>query len=538
MSQLGKRFSCGNSRGWIKWEGTLPTGRNSELQKWYGVEWDESERGKHSGAYKEKQIFQCSKKNGCSFLKPSKANFGQDLFTILNKRYLKPENFDELSTVKIGKSVVPVSILGDNSFLDQWIPCDELTNIIVSAECICSVKDPMEIQSKYPKIETVDLSCNLFTNWKQIEDVLLCFPLLKSINISGNEFEHALKSKIEPNTKLKHLSVCGVGLQINEMELLLESLPNLEEIEATHNQITKINVSKIALYEKLTHLDLTNNNISNWSDISCLSKLPLLESLNLNHNKLQKISLINNDNKNNKIDIKINNNKNGCNKNTEYEKENENENENEKGKEKEKEKGKGNIKENEIGFKKLQYFSCSNNLITDIESIFVLNKLPNLINLEFRGNNIPQINNEIPERFVIIASIPNLQKLNGSIIRKRERIDSEILLIDTLGKGFPRYDELIQIRGVKDNLKKAKTRKTIVKISLIHKDTTIKKKIPLKLKVKKLKFIFLKLFKISPENQILIYHNKKFQVNLDNDNYDLNYYGLQDNDSIVVNSKN
>ena len=46
------------------------------LGEWFGVEWDDVSRGKHSGIHEGVQYFTCSVPNSGSFLRPKKADLG------------------------------------------------------------------------------------------------------------------------------------------------------------------------------------------------------------------------------------------------------------------------------------------------------------------------------------------------------------------------------------------------------------------------------------------------------------------------------
>lgn len=45
--KIGHRIECDGVKGTIKWIGKLPNYKNI----WYGIDWDDEERGKHNGTH-------------------------------------------------------------------------------------------------------------------------------------------------------------------------------------------------------------------------------------------------------------------------------------------------------------------------------------------------------------------------------------------------------------------------------------------------------------------------------------------------------
>lgn len=69
MYSNGQRVSSAGARGTIRFIGNL----DDSVETWLGIEWDDATRGKHSGIYRDRQVFRCAPGSG-TFMKLSKAD--------------------------------------------------------------------------------------------------------------------------------------------------------------------------------------------------------------------------------------------------------------------------------------------------------------------------------------------------------------------------------------------------------------------------------------------------------------------------------
>ncbi|KAK5898938.1 hypothetical protein CesoFtcFv8_008469 [Champsocephalus esox] len=80
---VDRRVSCDGERATVRYLGTVPP----TAGLWYGVEWDNLERGKHDGSHEGVQYFTCRNPKGGSFVRPAKVSFGVDFLTVVRQEY-------------------------------------------------------------------------------------------------------------------------------------------------------------------------------------------------------------------------------------------------------------------------------------------------------------------------------------------------------------------------------------------------------------------------------------------------------------------
>lgn len=126
--QEGTRISLGGFSGTVKYVGTL----DSSPSVWIGIEWDDVSRGKHSGTYKDQQVFRCAPGSG-SFLKQNKVKLDDTTtFTdaVIGKYVDKPSGqYEEVSLVPgISK---PVQSIGFDKLKIKFGDLAQATEIFV-----------------------------------------------------------------------------------------------------------------------------------------------------------------------------------------------------------------------------------------------------------------------------------------------------------------------------------------------------------------------------------------------------------------------
>ena len=127
----------------------------------------------------------------------------------------------------------------------------------------------------------------------EIVDVCLCFPSLKSLSISSNEFDE-LDNKIFLST---FPAITTIKLESNRFTKLsdiipLARIPSLRQVVLKYNNIQDVspNIDATSFGAKFTHitdLDVSYNAITSWAFINDLATFfPSLTALRISHNPL------------------------------------------------------------------------------------------------------------------------------------------------------------------------------------------------------------------------------------------------------------
>eukprot|EP00817_Percolomonadidae_sp_ATCC50343_P007076 CAMPEP_0117420682 /NCGR_PEP_ID=MMETSP0758-20121206/1959_1 /TAXON_ID=63605 /ORGANISM="Percolomonas cosmopolitus, Strain AE-1 (ATCC 50343)" /LENGTH=324 /DNA_ID=CAMNT_0005202421 /DNA_START=684 /DNA_END=1658 /DNA_ORIENTATION=+ len=282
----------------------------------------------------------------------------------------------------------------------------------------------------------------------------------------------------------------------------------------TDNNLKAIEMNENEL-TKLKLLNLMNNEFDNFDEIHNLATLKALNVLNLTNNNIKKVT-------------------------------------------------KGKLHQ-------VQNLDLNQNPIESLETIDgIAAQFQELVHLRTQQTPLEDKYGRVNTRCHIIARIGTLAYLNGSVIREKERKDSETFYIKEVAKEYIKED--LSDGAVKEKLQKAHPRyellcskhgdpMEIVKrementahashLSVAHVliqnmsastlgNNTYRhpKKLSLSLKVGQLKRICYKLFKLEPELQALYYTpdmEDLFPEALDDDDKEIRYYGVSNNGVILV----
>jgi hypothetical protein len=170
-------LGCKGARGTVRYIGSL----EDKKGEWVGVEWDDIDRGKHSGCWKGTRMFFCQKEgNVASFVRREKLQPGIDLLEACALRYLNQG--DSLHALKdmqfVGLKGYPAASIGDSTKLSL-----ALSNL-----------------------KSLDLSCCLLSSWDQIIELGTALSSLYELDISNNTLQDLKEDQIIPPSLFPNLA--------------------------------------------------------------------------------------------------------------------------------------------------------------------------------------------------------------------------------------------------------------------------------------------------------------------------------------------
>ncbi|GJJ72151.1 tubulin-specific chaperone E [Entomortierella parvispora] len=527
---LGQRIETEGYRGTVRFLGPVP-GTSGE---WIGVEWDDVQRGKHSGENKGVQYFQCLFPGTGSFTRFSnKIHAGQSLLEILKERYV-----DDEKTAKdlfLGESNIKVDIYDFDRIKERNRKLHLMKVIGLANTNVATAADYDETLAACPDIEDLDLSSSLVSTWQDVANI--CAPLKKLdiLRINRNRFVPLVEPPLLSHSfaTVRCLAVNRIYFTWDQFMLLESSFPNLEMLQIGFNMLADLGkndgsvpvaTQKVSGFAKLEDLHLEGNLFSDWNQILRLSHLPRLTSLDLSENKIATIE----------------------------------------------------GPQDASDFKTLKSIRLSDNLVQDWASIDSLGKYNSLTDVWF-GNN-PILNSESnaqggghneSARTTTIARMAHIQHLNGTEVTKKDRFNAELYYLKnvalvTLGmkpedvkKAHPRFEELCEVHGrpdVSDESRKATSdilKDRLLAITLVSKDNvdgpvknTVQRNILGTMTVKNLKNLAQKLLKIPSLRQEIVfltndldYVDVKVTVKLADDLREISYYDVTDGVELIVMDK-
>lgn len=337
---IGKRLSFDGQLCTVRYYGEVK-GTKGE---WLGVEWDNPTRGKHSGENGGIRYFECTcllprssfrfidfaglskHPTAGSFVRPTRNSDPPRSFVGALKAKYASEDFEDpdVEIVFVGSERRPVKKsqpirfsgkeaeeVGFDKIRKQLANLHELRIVILDGLCMsrpiarlrerkntddaCVWPDNLtDIKDACPKTIELDLSRNLFEEWREVASICEQLDRLLSLRVDGTRFRD---STITENEKKRFLKVFA-NIKTLKLEDTLLSWEELANITSTFYQLNSLVASNNAyssltshyLTPTITDLTLEDNSFSSLSNLQPLTKLPNLQRLVLKLNKISEVT--------------------------------------------------------------------------------------------------------------------------------------------------------------------------------------------------------------------------------------------------------
>ncbi|KAF1989515.1 RNI-like protein [Aulographum hederae CBS 113979] len=465
---LGKRLSYSENLCSVRYVGEVKGTKG----QWLGVEWDDPTRGKHSGEHEGVRYFECLNKQptAASFVRPTRVfDPPRNFIEALREKYasdipnLKESGIQSMFVTTAPLANKPIVIsgkeveeVGFDKIRKQLAELDALRIVLLdhlrisrpvtdgiarswNGEGSYDVRDRQwEIKQTCPKITDLDLSYNVFEDWREVASICEELPALKSLRVSGNRFRIVELSAQERT----HFTVVFQNIKTLSLEDTLLNWSDISSLALLFSSLTNLSLANNALDsivstplpETLTTLSLEGNNFTTLSSLSSLTILPNLTSLILKQNSISSITPSNTPASSLSLPT----------------------------------------------FPSLTYLDISSNNLSSWTPINLLpHMFPRLSSLRLSSN--PLFNSlTTPDGrsltaddgyMLAIARLPNVKTLNYSVVTEKERLNSELWYLSlitsslSLVAGFaekekevkgshPRYEELVAEYGDRSLTKK------------------------------------------------------------------------------------
>ncbi|KAJ1878881.1 hypothetical protein LPJ57_003157 [Coemansia sp. RSA 486] len=500
--KVGRCFSVNSDVGIVRYQGPIEGTRGA----WLGVEWITSNRGKHDGSKDGRQYFRCHQppSNGPhgSFIRPvDRLVFGQTLLQAAKHRYI----VDDLSELKDIPQTIDgrrgkIEAVGLDKIAKQQ---SDLTSLTVLGLDSCRVEgigsDEHEVKETRTSLRNVcslSLANNFMVNWTNVEDILDALPKLKTLDISAN---HIFSPVSIDSTKRYQIDT----LRIDTMPLLtwtdvVDISKQLQTKTLSYGWSQLQNIARVPEDWQIEELSLESNLLT---DIAALGTLPSLRVLNLRLNPLTT------------LDIKPSQ------------------------------------------FPSMHTLNLSH---TQIDSWPTIDTLTNISTL--RALNVlhtPLTASDV--RYQIISRLPQITKLDGTVITEKERTEmeryylvqcarsvgsSEQQALEMMIEKYPRIRELVQKHGMpgvnsgkQENKLKSRLAKVTIQVvqdDVLHgsiicsesrsliRNMMVRQLLPVVIKLAKTR-----IFKVYLCNDAVDSKDCSWTI-LDNETRSLSFYGIQD----------
>ncbi|KAJ8706138.1 hypothetical protein PYW07_010915 [Mythimna separata] len=377
---IGSRVKCNADFGTVKYIGEV----HGYKGVWYGVEWDDPVRGKHDGSVDDVHYFKTSKPGAGSFIRPNKIAPFKTCAEAIKKYYGDRED----ETVAAHRRTIinewkremgaPFIEMVGFEKIHQKQKFDRLLEVCVHDQ---NIAKPGDVAALCPGVRSLDVSRNLFCNWREVIQLSAQLPRLSELDVNKNRMAIDMPEETLAQLSINFANLEKINISVCDYEwadiLALSHLwPKLNEMIAAYNRI-KIIIPPSVTLRTLTVLKLDGNPLDRWSEILNLGSLKNLKVLSLNDCLFSEIRF--SENPDDKVDI----------------------------------------------FQKLEVLFLNRNRINDWRSLSELNKLNGLKKLYFLKNPIQETEDYDTGSQLVIAKIETLQELNGSTITRELRRGAE-----------------------------------------------------------------------------------------------------------------
>ncbi|KAM4650406.1 tubulin-specific chaperone cofactor E-like protein isoform 2-T3 [Discoglossus pictus] len=323
---------------------------------------------------------------------------GRSFMQVLSEKY-SPENFPYRRGPGAGVHVPPgpqVSPMKDRL---------NLPSVLVLNGCgINCAGEECEIAAFCSHVSELDLSHNKLEDWQEVSKIVSNVPQLQFLNLSCNPLHKSVLSRTSAGSfsGIRKLVLNNCKASWETVHTLLMELPELEELFLCLNKYTTVLCSPVC-FHSLKLLHITDNNLQDWAEIRKLGIMfPCLDTLVLANNKVLTIG----------------------------------------------DSGDALARL----FPKLRSISLHKSGLSSWEDIEKLNTLPKLEEIRLLGIPLVEPYSTEERRKLVIARLPSVSKLNGSVVTQGEREDSERFFLRYYSE-FPkedvplRYQELVTKYG-------------------------------------------------------------------------------------------
>lgn len=415
---------------------------------WVGIEWDDSNRGKHDGKHDGERYFECKRKKGkeaetkrASFVRAQKVAPGTDFVSAAKEKYefesqdaqlekrlvfggkakKTDENEEEDVTIELKTKLSLQKKL--NELERILLPNARLERVTgraarteddegeearpSSSSSSLNEEEGEEVLAKTFNANAthVDVSGNLMTSFVELGKIGKYFRNLEILDASDAYYDEdvgdiesgdasALAKEValaaSQFRNLKTLALNKTRTSWAKALLIIDQMPNLEELRLDRNELQNIAAvderASRKYFPKVKVLSLDGNTCIKWDDLWALRFLPSLETLYASDCSVEHIAYQDDDENNNN---------------------NTNTNDDDK-----------------RFFRNLRGLFLGYNRVRSWQSVDVIDHFPRLECVRLSHN--PFCENDSASRHEIVARAGKLLSLNASEITERERRESEI----------------------------------------------------------------------------------------------------------------
>ncbi|KIJ69172.1 hypothetical protein HYDPIDRAFT_80917 [Hydnomerulius pinastri MD-312] len=392
---LGTRFCLPSGHlGTIKYVGHVMGTQGL----WYGVEWDDPNRGKHNGVKDGKQYFNCRVPNAGSFIRPSASlGFGQSFLTALNAKYIEAARGSAtMEKIVLGSSngAIEVEAVGLDKIRSNLAALERLREVSLDNEKVAVGDTTGKIHETCPNIQGLDLSASLLSTWQTVSGIVAELPRLERLALNRNRF---LPPEAELSTsaflRIRELQLNSTLISWEEFREVASFMTSLQAVQLGYNRLKTLTSRSSPPIPELQVINFDGNELDDWIQVSkSLSECTALQRLILSSNGIRTIPPLGS---------------------------------------------------RPTPFGGIKNLALSGNQLNEWRDIDTLAEwCPNLESLSVVSNPLTgEADLARYSRQFVVAKIPSLRVLDSAAISTRERTDCELFYLSFVSKNMPGNDD-------------------------------------------------------------------------------------------------
>ncbi|XP_030237348.1 tubulin folding cofactor E-like a isoform X4 [Gadus morhua] len=302
---------------------------------------------------------------------------GRTFMEAISEKY-SPENFPYRRGPGMGVVVVPVVAPQGSPMRDRL----NLPSILVlNGSGISRAGDQGEIAAFCAHVIELDLSHNTLQDWREISKIVSNIPNLDFLNLSFNPLASVALGPVsgEAFCGVRRLVLNNTQVSWDTVFTLTRDMPELEELFLCRNKYDSV-LAAATPCPTLRLLHITDNSLHDWEEVRKLGSIfPSLDTLVMANNNLASIQ------------------------------------------------DSGVVLEGL--FPNLRSINLHNSGLNRWEDIEKLNSFPKLEEVRLQGIPLLQTYTNTERRSLMIAQLPSISSLNGSVVSAGEREDAERFFI-------------------------------------------------------------------------------------------------------------
>ncbi|XP_067101918.1 tubulin-specific chaperone cofactor E-like protein [Osmerus mordax] len=303
---------------------------------------------------------------------------GRTFMQVLSEKY-SPENFPYRRGPGMGVVVVPSGLGPQGSPMKDRL---NLPSVLVLTGCgITRAGERADIAAFCAHVVELDLSHNQLQTWEQVSEIISNIPNLDFLNLSSNPLgEAGLEHHCaEAFSRVTRLVLNNTRVPWDSVHTLTREMPELEELFLCLNEYTSVSPCSVPC-PSLRLLHITDNRLQDWAEVRKLGLMfPGLDTLVMANNNLNSIQ----DNRDMLPRL----------------------------------------------FPNLRSVNLHNSGLATWDDIEKLNCFPKLEEIRLQGIPLLQTYTNTERRSLMIAQLPSVSSLNGSVVTDGEREDAERFFI-------------------------------------------------------------------------------------------------------------